>query len=96
MDARIIVYLLAFLVFPTVVAASDNTYDTANEPTPIRLLVCGGLGNDCFVSARFKELKSCEFYKEFGGAHCDHNSTPGKIICDTSTKSKTSTAFCTK
>lgn len=86
---------LALVVLPTLVLASDGTYDTANESTPVRFLNCDSLGNECFVSARFKDLDSCERYKVFNTAYCDYVSIPGKISCDT-TRTNYSKSFCTK
>lgn len=86
--------LLALL--PTTVAARDGTWESANEPTPIRYLVCDVLGNKCFVAARFKYLESCESFKVKDAAYCDSVSTPGKIVCDTTKKSDIATSYCTK
>ena len=95
-NAYIVAYLLALVMLPATAVAGDGTQGTANEPTPIRYLVCDAFGNECFVVARFKNLETCEGFKAKDRAYCDSVSVPGKMICDTTRESKISTSFCTK
>ena len=96
MNTHIAAYLLALAVLPAAVVARDGTQDTANEPTPIRYLVCDALGNKCSVVARFTNLEACERFKIKDRAYCDSVSVPGKITCDTTKQSNISAGFCTK
>ena len=94
MKKLLFIFFFILVTAPSIAISSDSTSDTANEPTPIRYLNCDNLGNNCFVAARFKDLRSCEWHKQLSAAKCNYE-TPGKIVCDT-TRKNYSTAFCTK
>jgi hypothetical protein len=66
----------------------------ASGDTPVKFVNCDGTGRECFVTARFDDLDSCERYDRFSSAYCDSVSMPGKIICDTTRASAMSKGYC--
>ena len=61
---------------------------------PTQYLVCSAEEQKCRVTASFKDLKSCEFFKELSGIYCDWDSDPEKIICYRNRRSIKSTGLC--
>ena len=53
----------------------------ARGQTPVRYVLCDAQGHDCYVAARFENIRSCERYLRFDRAKCD-DSQPGKLSCD--------------
>jgi hypothetical protein len=49
---------IMLVTIPFIVIASDSSYDTENEPTPIRYINCDSLGNNCFVDARALKISN--------------------------------------
>jgi hypothetical protein len=68
---------------------ADRPQDATGD-TPIRYVSCADITNTCVVTARFKDLESCDWYKTIWNSLCDSKSTPGLITCRTgqSTMSK--------
>lgn len=60
---------------------NTNSPQAATGETPIRYVLCGNGDKFCFVSARFKDMESCESHKEWSISRCDKVSQPGMIIC---------------
>ena len=64
------------------------------DKLPTKYLVCT-LGQErCVVTASFKDLKACEFFKELSSIYCDRESNPELIVCDKRKKSVKSTSLC--
>lgn len=59
-----------------------NRPQTTKDETPIKHVVCDQGDVNCFVDARYKDLKSCEYHKRFSGMLCDSYSEKGKMICE--------------
>jgi len=74
---------------------SETTPQTAKGDTPIRYVICNSHGTNCFVSARFSDLKNCELHKEVNGALCDRTSSKGRIVCNTAHRSELTSSYCT-
>ena len=87
--------LLLLAVVLALVACSDkvNGAKNAKGDTQVKYIVCGPSESNCFVSARFKDLDSCNEYKEQSDMVCDRRSTPGTIICKQGQPSY-ATAYC--
>src|SRR5262249_43074855 len=69
---------------PLVLLAGADYADRPQEATgntPIRYVICDQHGRQCFVDGRFRDLDSCQRYKQFSDLVCDWLSTPGKVIC---------------
>lgn len=80
------------------IGCSDRTADgvkNAKGQTPVKYVICSPGETLCFVSARFKDLDSCESHKEWSVMLCDKRSTPGKMICTQDTGAQISSAYCT-
>ena len=64
------------------------------EKLPVEYVICDIKSEKCQLSARFKDTKSCEFFKELSGIYCDRESNPDLIVCDQKRKSKVATSIC--
>jgi hypothetical protein len=76
----------------------DNKYSTdvnhANGETPVKNVLCSdGIG--CYVSARFRDIDSCETYKEWAEMVCDKTLNPGKMSCQQIGGVKIVKTYCT-
>ena len=49
---------------------------------------------NCKPIGKFDSISTCERVRELDSSYCDKVSTPGKIICDTTFKSKMTTSMC--
>jgi hypothetical protein len=66
------------------------------DKTPVKYLICGSMGEDCFVTARYQTLRDCEYALRLNSALCDSVSVPGKITCVRDDKPSTiSSSYCT-
>jgi hypothetical protein len=68
--------------------------EDATGSTPIRYVICDDASQNCRVNGRFRSVTDCEYHQKFMSAFCDSVTTPGKIICDTTEKSKLSKSYC--
>lgn len=59
-----------------------NSPQTTKGETPIKHVVCDQGDVNCFVDARYKDLKSCEYHKRFSSMLCDSYLEKGKMICE--------------
>lgn len=80
--------LAFFLLFPVLGIGGCSQSQLAHGPqstkgeTPIKHVVCDQGDVNCFVDARYKDLKSCEYHKRFSGMLCDSYSEKGKMVCE--------------
>lgn len=87
------VYKLLFL-FPTclflLIGCKESTFSdnpkSANNKTLIRLVICDSNNTNCFVSARFQDLKACEYSRKISSMYCDSMSVKGKMTCEDADK----------
>ena len=49
---------------------------------------------NCKPIGKFDSMSTCERVRELDSSYCDKVSVPGKIICDTTFKSKMTTTIC--
>ena len=57
--------------------------------------ICDNNYKNCKTSVKFSSMEKCEDYKIFQISYCDHLTTPGKMICDTTKKyEERLTSFC--
>lgn len=70
-----------------VIAAKGNT--------PAKYVICGASETNCFVSARFRNLDSCEDHKKWSEMLCDSISHPEKMICENDKSNKIAFSYCT-
>jgi hypothetical protein len=68
----------------------------AKGETPIRYVICSGVGDDCFVEARFANLDACKIHKKRQAAACaDDPRHPGRVTCDPNPQPITATtSYC--
>ncbi len=69
------------------------------DDTPWKLMNCPAnksVSGECFVSARYRNLDSCEYSKKIGAMHCDSVSDPNKIVCENRGDSPIARTYCTK
>lgn len=59
---------------------------------PVSYVICGQGYTDCFTSARFKDMQSCQFKSEQGSWLCDSHD-PKDIKCEASQDS-TVVSYC--
>ncbi len=78
----------ALLLFLAIVLAS------CKQKLPTQYFVCEMGTGKCVMTASFKDLKSCEFFKQMSSVYCDSTSNPDLIVCDMRKKSAKSTSFC--
>lgn len=73
------------LIFLCLVLSGCDNSDFADSPktakgeTPAKYVICESAGGMCFVSARFKDLDSCERHKQWSVMLCE--SKPGLMVC---------------
>ena len=89
------VFQASVLVGVAIGCGSSNKPEGARGETPVRYVICAYGGSGCSVYARFKNLSDCESARQFFDGYCDRVSTPGKIICDVSQRSRISESYCT-
>ena len=70
------------------------TLASCERDLPIQYVLCDVKTQKCHVTARFRDMKSCEFFKELGGIYCDRETTPGLIVCDQKRRSQVTTSVC--
>lgn len=78
----------AILLFLAIVLAS------CRQKLPTQYFVCEMGTEKCVMTASFKDLKSCEFFKQMSSIYCDSTSNPDLVVCDTRKTSTKSTSFC--
>lgn len=77
------------------IAGSSKRPQDASGATPVRYVICASSAGDCHVFARFDDIDSCERHKELSAAYCDRVTTPGRVICDISGATpSTSKGYC--
>ncbi len=89
------VFLITLLL---VVACADSPSDgvkNAKGETPVKYVICSQGEKSCFVSARFKDLDSCQSHKDWADMLCDKQSTPGKMVCSKDRGVSAAVAYCT-
>ena len=89
--------LIAFLLVLVTVGCGGGVVDgvkNATGETPIKYVICSPGEKSCFVSARFKDLDSCQSHKDWSEMLCDKVTTPGEMVCKANTSSVAS-AYCT-
>ena len=74
---------------------SGDTPQTAKGETPVRYIVCSAGDTDCFVVARFKDMNTCDDYREQNSMLCDRISTAGQITCRKDTSPRIGAGYCT-
>jgi len=67
---------------------------SCKQKLPTQYFVCEFGTEKCVITASFKDMKSCEFFKQMSGIYCDTTSNPDLIVCDTRRKSTKATSFC--
>jgi len=82
------------LALATALLACKALPKNARGQTPMRYVLCNAQGDDCFIAARFSDLRSCERYRTFALASCDDQAQPGKLICDVEHPDKTKSSYC--
>ena len=92
-------HLLVLAALPLMLLAGCNKSDGgvkgAEGDTPVKYVICSQGEQNCFVSARFKDLDSCNNHKAWADMLCDKQSSPGKMICTTDTQPQIGVAYCT-
>ena len=92
--------LIAAAMCGIAVAACEKTEGTdgplgANDPTPIRDVICSNDGTYCFVAARFKNMDGCWSHDKWASMLCDSVSKPGQMICeDDKRKRESPVSYC--
>jgi len=71
--------------------ASSGAYE--DRSTPVNYVICGTGYVDCFLAARFPDMRQCEQHKKLSGMLCDSISYPGKVIC-TEASASVAVAYC--
>lgn len=56
--------------------------------------ICDISNKNCKTIGKFDSVSTCERIREIDSFYCDKVSVPGKIICDTTSKSKISISMC--
>lgn len=75
------------LIFALILVTGFYAYSWyKNSQFPVEYLICGQTYTDCFVSAKFKNLRDCEVAKEMGNWLCDWSDL-NDIKCKVSTNS---------
>jgi hypothetical protein len=77
-------YILLF--FPILISCS--------EKFNVEYQYCDLSYKNCKPIGKFDSISTCERVRELDSSYCDKVSTPGKIICDTTFKSKMTTSMC--
>jgi len=60
----------------------------------VKYQLCDISSENCKTLVKFKSLDDCGRYLKFETSYCDEVSTPGKLICDLSERSKLTTSYC--
>ena len=63
---------------------------------PIKYTICNTAYEDCFVSAKFDDMRSCEVAKKMGSWLCDSLTDPENIQCKPSHNSLVASSYCSK
>jgi len=87
--------IIIILVFCLLVAL-NIIFIVEDWQFPIKYMICGANYENCFVSAKFKNVLDCENKVEMGNWYCDQTN-PDNIQCRVpKTGESFATSFCTK
>lgn len=96
MRMRITATALAVLTTLLSGCEKPDNVKNADDKTPVRYVICGANETNCFVSARFAKMDSCERHKKWSEMLCDSDTKPGMMICTQPSPDKeVSFAYCT-
>ena len=78
------VALLAMLLLSGCNGGGSHGVNNAIGETSVKFVICAKADENCFISARFRDLDACRNYKHWAGMVCDTNSNTGRMICEKS------------
>lgn len=89
-------FKFAILSLMLLVGCSDGGggVKSAKGDTPVKYVICSSGEQNCFVSARFTDLNSCESHKDWAEMLCDKKSNPGNMTCTIDTLPKVAFSYC--
>jgi hypothetical protein len=78
------VYVLA--LFALLLACEQKGTSTSTtapaHKLPVKYQSCNAEGRDCYVTAAFEDLRSCENYHRVTASYFDTASVPGIMVCN--------------
>ena len=87
--------LISLTLGALVTGCDEGGVKGAKGYTPAKYVVCSLDESNCFVHARFRDLSSCQSFKERDEMFCDSRSTPGVITCRKEGGPVVAAAYCT-
>lgn len=90
---KICFYIL--MIFASAGCSREQGVAGARGETPVRYVICGIGETNCFVSARFKDLDSCESHRNWSEMLCDSRSVPDTMVCKKDKGPSIGYAYCT-
>ena len=91
--ASSLLILAAFTL--TACNTADGGVNGAQGDTPAKYVICSAGEQNCFISARFKDLDSCQSHKNWSEMLCDSRTQPGVMLCRKDSAPSIAVAYCT-
>jgi hypothetical protein len=79
----------------TACGMAESGVKGAKGDTPVKYVICSAGEQNCFISARFKDLDSCQSHKNWSEMLCDSRSRPNEMLCRKDPGPAIGMAYCT-
>lgn len=89
-----IAMLAALLTISGCNGGSSHGLNSAIGETSVKFVICAKAEQNCFVSARFRDLNGCKNYRHWAGMVCNTDANTGRMVCDKANNKMKAFSYC--